>query len=254
MRSRTGSAGGHDFARWSPNWRCCCWGRPARSPRRRWWRRSALGRWVRAGQRPTAGPQTVRGQLAGAAMGCWRCSACAALAGSGAADGCARRAGPSARLGGAACPRHRSPTRPARPMTPATGGGDGEPGSASAPARRKLIFGPESWREPAGGSWSHWNLWFCTVAVPGFDATRPGSATRSRGAAHAPWSGLDWEAKLSHLEDLHARLAAVDQDAGQLAGEPPTTWSRRCCDQWRPSCKAAGCYPAEVAMALVAYL
>ena len=49
--------------------------------------------------------------------------------------------------------------------------------------------------------------------------TGPGSATRSCGAAHAPWSGLDWEAKLSHLEDLHARLAAVDQDAGQLAGE-----------------------------------
>jgi hypothetical protein len=55
------------------------------------------------------------------------------------------------------------------PMTPASGGGDGGPGSASAPARRKLIFGPESWRELAGGSWSHWDLWFCTVAVPGFD-------------------------------------------------------------------------------------
>jgi hypothetical protein len=30
-------------------------------------------------------------------------------------------------------------------------------------------FGPGSWRELAGGSWSHWDLWFCTVAVPGFD-------------------------------------------------------------------------------------
>ena len=29
----------------------------------------------------------------------------------------------------------------------------------------------------------------------------------------------DWEAKLSHLEDLHARLAAVDRAAGQLADE-----------------------------------
>ena len=65
------------------------------------------------------------------------------------------------------CCRFRS--RPARPMAPAIGGGDGEPGSASAPARRQLIFGPGSWRELAGGSWSHWNLWFCTVAVPGFD-------------------------------------------------------------------------------------
>jgi hypothetical protein len=57
MRSRTGSAGATTSPRWSPNWRCCyCWGRPARSPRRRWWRRSALGRWVRAGQGPIAGP------------------------------------------------------------------------------------------------------------------------------------------------------------------------------------------------------
>lgn len=63
----------------------------------------------------------------------------------------------------------RSRSRPARPMAPAIGGGDGEPGSASAPARRQLIFGPGSWRELAGGCWSHWNLWFCTVAVPGFD-------------------------------------------------------------------------------------
>jgi hypothetical protein len=63
----------------------------------------------------------------------------------------------------------RSRSRPAPPMAPAIGGGDGEPGSASAPARRQLIFGPGSWRELAGGSWSHWNLWFCTVAVPGFD-------------------------------------------------------------------------------------
>ena len=28
---------------------------------------------------------------------------------------------------------------------------------------------------------------------------------------------------------------------------PPTTWSRRCCGPWRPRCKAAACYPAEVA-------
>jgi hypothetical protein len=54
---------------------------------------------------------------------------------------------------------------------------------------------------------------------PASTVTGPGSATRLCGAAHAPWSGLDREAKLSHLEDLHARLAAVDQDAGQLAGE-----------------------------------
>jgi hypothetical protein len=118
MRSCTGSAGATTSPRWSPNWRCCCWGRPARSPRRRWWRRSALGRWVRAGMSwpaADAGPQTVRSQLAEPpwllemlglrhADGDWRSR-----------WGCARRAGPRARLGGAACPRHRSPARPARP-------------------------------------------------------------------------------------------------------------------------------------------
>ena len=115
------------------------------------------------------------------------------------------------------CCRFRS--RPAWPMTPASGGGDGEPGSATAPARRKLIFGPEScgsWREAAGATGT------CGSAPspsPASTVTGPGSATRSCGAAHAPWSGLDWEAKLSHLEDPNARLAAVDQDAGQLAGE-----------------------------------
>jgi hypothetical protein len=111
------------------------------------------------------------------------------------------------------------PGRPARTMTRATGGGDGEPGSASAPARRKLIFGPESWRELAGGSWSHWNLWFCTVAVPGFDGDWARLSDEIMRRSPRAWSGLDREAKLSHLEDLHARLAAVDQDAGQLAGE-----------------------------------
>jgi hypothetical protein len=31
--------------------------------------------------------------------------------------------------------------------------------------------------------------------------------------------GLDWEAKLSRLEDLRARLAAADLGAAELAGE-----------------------------------
>jgi hypothetical protein len=113
----------------------------------------------------------------------------------------------------------RSRSRPARPMAPAIGGGDGGPGSATAPARRQLILGPGpggSWREAAGATGT------CGSAPspsPASTVTGPGSATRSCGAAHAPWSGLDWEAKLSNLEDLHVRLATVDQDAGQLAGE-----------------------------------
>jgi hypothetical protein len=104
-------------------------------------------------------------------------------------------------------------------MTPATGGGDGEPGSAAPPTRRKLIFGPESWRELAGGSWSHWDLWFGTVAVTGFDGdwARLGDEIVRRSPRYLV--GLDWEAKLSHLADLRARLAAADLDAAQLAGE-----------------------------------
>ena len=72
-----------------------------------------------------------------------------------------------------------------------------------------------SWREAAGATGT------CGSAPspsPASTVTGPGAATRSCGAAHAPWSGLDWEAKLSHLEDLHVRLAAVDQDAGQSRG------------------------------------
>jgi hypothetical protein len=82
--------------------------------------------------------------------------------------------------------RATGPGRPARPMTSATSGGDGEPGSAAPPARRRLMFGPEPWRELAGGTWSHWDLWFCTVTVTGFDGDWAGSATRSCGAAHRP--------------------------------------------------------------------
>ena len=105
-------------------------------------------------------------------------------------------------------------------MAPAIGGGDGEPGSASAPARRQLIFGPGSWRELAGGCWSHWNLWFCTVAVPGFDGdwARFSDEIMRRSPRALVRSGLGGQAQPSG-GPVHARLAAVDQDAGQLAGE-----------------------------------
>lgn len=94
-------------------------------------------------------------------------------------------------------------------------------GSASAPARRKLIFGPESWRELREAAGATGTCGSVPSPSPASTVTGPGSATRSCGTAHAPLvrSGPDWEAKLSHLEDLHARLAAVNQDAGQLAGE-----------------------------------
>jgi hypothetical protein len=86
-------------------------------------------------------------------------------------------------------------------MAPVIAGGDGEPGSASAPARRQLIFGPGSWRELAGGSWSHWNLWFCTVAFPGFDgdwARLSDEIMRHSPRAPGPvWTGLGGQAQPS---------------------------------------------------------
>jgi hypothetical protein len=83
------------------------------------------------------------------------------------------------------------------------------------------MFRPESWRELAGGSWSRWDLWFCTVAVPGFegDWARFRAEIVRRSPRALVRSGPDWKAKLSHLQDLHAPLAAVDLDAGQFAGE-----------------------------------
>ena len=167
------------------------------------------------------GPRTVRGRLAeplwllevlglARAGGDWR-SRWVALA----EPGCITRLGR-----GRCMPAPPVPGRPARPMAPATGGGDGEPGSASAPARRKLMFRPESWRELAGGSWSRWDLWFCTVAVPGFDGdwARLSDEIMRRSPRALVRSGLGGQAQPSG-GPVHARLAAVNQDAGQLAGE-----------------------------------
>lgn len=104
-------------------------------------------------------------------------------------------------------------------MTSATSGDDGQPDSAAPAARRRLIFGPEPWRELARGTWSHWDLWFCTLAITGFDCdwARLGDEIVRRSPRYLV--GLDWEAKLSHLEDLRARLAAADLDAAELASE-----------------------------------
>jgi hypothetical protein len=102
---------------------------------------------------------------------------------------------------------------------PATGSGDREPGSATQRPRRKLIFGPEPWQQLAERTWSHWDLWYCTVVVTGFDGdwARLGEEIVRRSPRYLV--GRDWEAKLSHLEDLRARLAAAELDAVALAAE-----------------------------------
>jgi hypothetical protein len=134
--------------------RCLRLGGDGAGPCGRWRRAAPRRQGWRAAERRTADCPRPAGRAAMAAGGWsaaprWR----AWHTGS-----CARGAGPRARIGGTACPRHRSPARPVRPMAPATGGGDREPGSAAAPARRKPIFWAESWRELARGSWSHRDL------------------------------------------------------------------------------------------------
>jgi hypothetical protein len=95
----------------------------------------------------------------------------------------------------------------------------GEPPAPAPRPRRKPIFGPEPWGEVAGGSWSHWDLWYCLVLVSDFDgdwAALAGELWRRR----SPYlRTLDEEAKVSHLEDLRARLADAGLGAAELVAE-----------------------------------
>jgi hypothetical protein len=90
---------------------------------------------------------------------------------------------------------------------------------AAAPRpRRKPVFGPEPWREVAGRTWSHWDLWFCLVLVSDFDGDWAALAEELwRRRSPYPLT-LDEEAKNSHLDDLRARLA----DAGLVVLTTPT--------------------------------
>jgi hypothetical protein len=121
-----------------------------------------------AGGRPSAGPQPVRGQLAEPlwaagggrlrrAGGAWR-SRSVALAEPGHALALealhARATGPRPDRRGPWPVRRRWRSRARLGYRTGT---------------RRLIFWPESWRELAGGSWSHRDLRLGTVAVPGFD-------------------------------------------------------------------------------------
>ena len=88
-----------------------------------------------------------------------------------------------------------------------------------SPPRRPPIFGPEPWEETRGSSWSHWDLWFCAVAVADHDfcldqleerlVSELQDRTRSREGT---------ESKLSHLDDLRVRL----DDAGLAPGDLAT--------------------------------
>lgn len=87
-------------------------------------------------------------------------------------------------------------------------------------SRRQPIYGPEPWAEHAGRVWSHWDLWFCLVCLTDadgdWDALTEAIIERHR---RRSVTSRDWEAKLSHLDDLRARFGAAELGAIDLAGE-----------------------------------
>lgn len=82
------------------------------------------------------------------------------------------------------------------------------------------IYGPELWAIRAGHAWSHWDLWFCVVALHdgGGDLGRVEASLA--GELDRPLLGgtRATESKLSHLADLRVRLDAADLTPGALVG------------------------------------
>jgi hypothetical protein len=80
---------------------------------------------------------------------------------------------------------------------------------------RSAIYGPEPWLTVGGAVWSHWDLWFCLVACLEHDGQLPALADAIADAHH--YGGSDAERKLSHLDDLCARLETAGLAAPALA-------------------------------------
>ena len=91
--------------------------------------------------------------------------------------------------------------------------------TAPSPPRRPPVFGPEPWHEVRGSSWSHWDLWFCAVAVADHRADLDQLEERLVGELQDRTGGREGpESKLSHLADLRVRL----DDAGLVPGDLAT--------------------------------
>lgn len=90
--------------------------------------------------------------------------------------------------------------------------------------RSAPIYGPEPWAVRAGHAWSHWDLWFCVVALHdgGGDLGRVEASLA--GELDRPLLGdtRATESKLSHLTDLRVRLDAADLTPGALVGSAGT--------------------------------
>jgi hypothetical protein len=85
--------------------------------------------------------------------------------------------------------------------------------------RRKPIFGPEPWQEAAGRTWSHWDLWYCLVLVSDFDGDWAALAEELWRRRSPYLLTLDEESKVSHLDDLRARLADARLGPTDLVAE-----------------------------------
>jgi hypothetical protein len=94
----------------------------------------------------------------------------------------------------------------------------GEPTAKPPRPRRKPIFGPEPWREVAGRTWSHWDLWYCLVLVSDFDDDWAAFSEKLWRHRSPYLLTLDEESKVSHLDDLRARLADAGLGAANLVG------------------------------------
>lgn len=80
--------------------------------------------------------------------------------------------------------------------------------------KRTATYGPEPWLTVGGVNWCHWDLWFCLVAR--LDHSGDLAALADAVAARDRWGGSGSERKLSHLDDLTARLAAAGLTADAL--------------------------------------
>lgn len=87
--------------------------------------------------------------------------------------------------------------------------------------RQKQVqrFGPERWEVRGGHDWSLWDLWFCVITVRDHDGNLDGLAPLLVEAIRKPTFGNSGpsEAKLSHLDDLQARLDAAGMSPADLA-------------------------------------
>ncbi len=84
-------------------------------------------------------------------------------------------------------------------------------------SRGSPIYGPEPWRAKRKAVWSHWDLWFCVVALADHEGDLDKLAVAIEGTGLSFWSSTI-EAKLSQLDDVRRRLAAAGIDPTALAG------------------------------------